>query len=149
MATSRYFDATDTVVSLLRAAGLTVWDGPVVTGDFSDAVFVGFDGDLATGDSLAAEMNQDWEGIGARSRKEDLRITCAAIGSAGDADIKIARDKAKAVLAVVETTLRANVDLGFPSPSWCGVVPIAAHQESYADGNLVRIVFQIVIRTRI
>lgn len=149
MATSRYFDATDAVISMLKGAGLTVWDGPIFTEDYSDCVFVGYDGDPEN-PPVAATLSQEWEGIGAKARREDINIVCAVVATSGEQAIKITRDKAKQILATVETTLRADPSLGMtPPPFWAGVQPLSVHPESFQDGTVVRIVFQIVIRTRV
>jgi hypothetical protein len=148
MVSTRFFDSIDAVVAALKAAGVTVWDGPVSSGDFGDAVFVGYDGD-PDGAFEAATMGQDWTGLGAKRRDETLDLHCAVVTLSGDSDWKPARDRARAVLTIVETTLRADPSLGQPSPFVAGVRPVAAFQEPTTDGLQIRITFTISIKTRV
>jgi hypothetical protein len=148
MVSTKFFDSVDAIVSALKGAGLLVWDGPVVTGDFRDAVFVGYDGD-PEGAFEAATMTQDWAGLGAKRRDETLDIHCAVVALSGESDTKSARDRAKTVLTTVETTLRANPGLGQPSPFVAGLKPVAAFQEPIDVGLQVRITFTISIMTRV
>jgi hypothetical protein len=148
MVSTRFFDAVDAIVAALKAAGLLVWDGPVVTGDFSDSVFVGYDGD-PEGNYEAATLTQDWAGLGAKRRDETLDIHCAVVALSGDGDAKSARDRAKTILTTVETTVRADPSLGQPPQFTAGLKPVAAFQEPTTDGLQIRITFTISIKTRV
>lgn len=150
LTTSRYPQTVDRVVHLLRTAGLQVWDGPIMTGDRGDAVFVGYDA-VPDGEFRSAEMNQQWaEAVGARRRDETFDIQCAALASVGENDPKLGRDRAFALLAVVETTLRADPSLGItPTPFVAEFAPTAVFTEPDGAGLQVRVPFLIRVSTRI
>jgi hypothetical protein len=148
--TSRYPTVVDHLVAALRAADLLVWDGPLVTGDTRDAVFVGYDADPDS-EWLSAELGQSWAGLGARTREETFAVRCAVLATTGETEAKPARDAAFALLAVVETVLRAGPSLGLtPTPMVAEVVPTAIYTEpGEATGVQVRIPFEIRVKTRV
>ena len=111
---SRLTASIDAIVAALRAADptLTVWDGPIVSGDYSDAVYIGYDAD-PDGEFRAATTNQEWAALGRRIRNEDLQIVCAAVVLFGNNDTswKPTRDACYALVETVGQTLRADPSL--------------------------------------
>lgn len=148
MATSRLPATIDALVTTFTAAGIKTWDGAFVTGDYTDAVFVGYDGD-PDGDYQTADMNQDWAGIGAKKRDEEFDVICAAVAKSGSTSIKTARDAAIALFSLVENTLRADPSLGFSPPYVAEVKPTGLFTEPTSDGLQARLVFTVHVKTRI
>lgn len=140
---SRVFDSIDAIVAVLQAADLTVLDGTGLTGDYQPAVFVGYDGDPA-GDDLAADINQEWAGLGANRRDETFDIVCAVVAPF-DETVKSGRDAVKTLFATVENTLRSNKSLGFTSPYVAGVAP----RQLFYDDAGSRLVFSVRVKTRV
>lgn len=148
MVISRVPAAIDAVVALLTAADVKTWDGPVVTGDYTAAVFIGYDGD-PDGDFISTEGDQEWSGLGAKARTEDFDITCAAIALLGDGTVKDARDAVYAMVEKVETALRGSPSLGQPSPFVAGFRPGTYFMEPTSDGYQARLGFFISVKTRV
>lgn len=148
MVESRVPLAIDAIVTVLTAAGLKVWDGPVITDDYADAVYIGYDGD-PEGEQRAAAVEQKWSGLGQRKRDEDSQIIGAVVVSTGDAGWKAARDKAYTMLGVVGQSLRADPSLGLSSPSIAELWPAGYYQEAGPSGLQARLVFAIHHQTRV
>jgi hypothetical protein len=155
MATSRIPAAIDALVSILRAApalaGVQVVDGPP-TIDQADAdhVYVGWQ----TGADTAAELTQDFNAAGARTRDENFDILCEVDAWTGDSDVKTRRDRAFALLGVVEDALRAT-GANPTAPALNGAV-LWAHltqgslvQQNTPSGVRVGVTFRIACRARI
>lgn len=153
---SRFPAAADAIVAGLVAAGLKVWDGPIITGDYSNAVYIGFDGDYADGEERAASINQEWHGLGAKARKEEIQIPCAVVVLTGNGDTtwKPTRDTGFAILETIGQTLRADPSLGLGPPTVSAdfvaeLWPGDTFQETGPAGMQLRIVFDIHIKTRV
>lgn len=140
----------DAIVAALQAAGLTTWDGPILTGDYSDAVYVGYDAD-PEGDQQASSTAQEWAGIGLRRRNEEIDVTCAAVALTGESDEtwKRARDAAYTLMETVGATLRATPSLGLGSPCVAELQPGDYFQENGPEGYQARVVFTVHITTRV
>lgn len=149
MAPSRIPATIDALVAAFTAAGLKTWDGPFVTGDYAPAVHVGYDGD-PEGEFQAVEPDQEWAGLGAKARDEEFDVICCVTLSSGDSDVRTARVAAFAILATVETTLRANPSLGQSPPFVAAFKPGAVHiQPDENVGFSLRAVFNVHVKTRI
>jgi hypothetical protein len=152
MATSRVPATIDALFSLLETAGVPVIDGPLVTSDPSDAVFIGYDGD-PDGDFQAAESDQEWIGIGALTREEKFHINCAAVVTVGDGNVKLARDTAYALTATVENELRSDPSLGLGPPASRAFIAGFNGGPMFCEpspiGYQVRVVFQIHVKTQV
>lgn len=130
MSTSRVPAVIDALVGLLEPAVVVprlLFDGPVLEGDAStddgDAVYVGWSGDLE--DFTAAELEQEWAGLGALRRNETITIRGCCVRWSGDDDpaaIKLRRDAVATTFGLVETALRGAVDLGLPNQPTIGHV---------------------------
>lgn len=157
MATTSRVPATiDALMSTLAAplatAGKALWDGPVVTGDYTDSVHIGYDGD-PEGDYQTADPGQEWAGIGAKKRDEEFDIICAAVALVGGGTTKQARDTAYAMTEIVEDALRSDPSLGLGPPT----SPVFSAEfrggpvftEDTSAGWQVRILFNIHVKTRI
>ncbi|MFJ3663157.1 hypothetical protein ACIPPM_22130 [Streptomyces sp. NPDC090119] len=85
--------------------GVDVIDGPpvddIATRDF---LAVGWSG----GEDEAVTIVQDFNAAGARTRDEDFTIACVLDVWSGDDTVAVVRARAFALLAVVETALRAS-----------------------------------------
>lgn len=156
MTETRMPAAIDAIVSRLKTAGLTVWDGPILTGDYSNAVYVGFDGDYNDGEERASTTFQEWHGLGAKARRETIDVACAIVALTGNADTtwKPCRDTAVAMLETVGQTLRADPSLGLGPPTVSGdfvaeLEPGDFFQEAGPGGMQARIVFTVHIKTRV
>lgn len=138
----------DTVTA--AATGVNVWDGPVLSGNSGDTIHIGFDGDLE-GDAKAADTEQEWAGVGRRSRDEEIDIVCAAVVLVGSSDArwKTARDRAKALIETVGVALRANPSLGLSPPIVFELQPGEYFQENGPAGYQARFVFTVHVTTRI
>lgn len=145
--------AIDALYDALIAAdlGVHVWDGPVVSGDYGDAIYVGYDGD-PEGDGQTAVSDQDWAGVGkTRKRDESLDITGAAAALVGESDErwKTARDRATALIESIGQLIRANPSLGQSPPFRAELIPGAYYQENTPAGYQARYLFTVHIETRV
>ncbi|MGZ0231115.1 hypothetical protein [Streptomyces sp. CPS1] len=153
MATSRVSDLIDALVAALQASpGLStvkVVDGPIVSDSAAkEWVFVGYDGD-PEGDFITSTTQQDWAGIGAKKKSEDITLTCAVVVQRGSTDVRACRIRTFEVFAAVEDVLRADPSLGFPSPTICAVAENTFHTEQDSNGVQGRMPFTVTCRTRI
>jgi hypothetical protein len=109
MATSALPRAISALLEILREAndltGLEIIDGPPVD-DIATADFlsVGWSG----GEDLGAEAVQDFNAAGARTRDEDFTIVSVIDVWSGDDGFSVVRDRAFAILAIVEQAIRAT-----------------------------------------
>ncbi|MEV8043565.1 hypothetical protein AB0P02_06890 [Streptomyces griseoluteus] len=109
MASSAVPGAIAALLQILRTAdsltGVEVIDGPPVD-DISNADFlaVGWSG----GEDEAVAIAQDFNAAGARTRDEEFTIACVLDVWSGDDNVAAARERAFALLAVVEAALRAS-----------------------------------------
>lgn len=143
MATSRIPATINAVVTALRNAGLKVWDGPVITGDYGDAVYIGYDGN-PEGEFQSTSGTQSWAGLGAKRRNERFTIFCAVVALVGDSgDVQGSRENAYALLAGVEDALRADPSLGQPPPFVAAMNSNDLFLEQGDAGLQSRIVFTI------
>ncbi|MCX5201046.1 hypothetical protein OG897_06165 [Streptomyces sp. NBC_00237] len=155
MATSAVPGAITALLGILRAAPalaeVEVLDGPPV-GDMADAdlVVVGW----APGADTAAELVQDFAYAGARRRDEELSISCWVESWSGDLEIGPRRERAFALLAVVEDAIRASG--GAPeAPTlggtvlWSHLTRAALQQFTTDQGVRAGIAFTVSCRARI
>lgn len=155
VSTSRAPATIDKLVELWTAAAVaaqgtfTVWDGPLVTGDYGPGIHVGYDGD-PEGDYKAVESDEEWAGIGAKNRDEEFDVICAAVALVGDNDVKLARDTVYSLLAVAATTLREDPSLAqTPSPFVAEFRPGPVYFEPSPNGLQVRGLFNVHVKTRL
>lgn len=151
MVQTRIPAAIDAIVTALQGAGLKVWDGPVLTGDYGNCVFIGFDAQPDLVESRAASSAQAWSGLGQRARDENLQITGAVVTLTGNTDEswKAARDIAFAMLESIGQVLRSNPSLGLSSPSVAELQPGDYYQEIGPAGYQCRIAFAVHHMTRV
>jgi hypothetical protein len=155
MATSRVPAAIDALVSILGAApgldGVSVIDGPP-TVDQADAdyLYVGWQPEGET----AAELTQDFNAAGARTRDEEFTIRCTIDCWTGDSDVATVRARAFELLGVVEDTIRASG--AQPAAPTLGGAVLWAHltqgllQQANTDqGVRARLWFSVSCRARI
>lgn len=179
MATSVWASTVDALVDLMRAqtgfrapgadadeALVLVCDGPEIamTGDGADRLLV-IGGSIEPDDEPGIAGQSRATATGARSRDENGAITCSAIAQTGGLELPDAsrvvppptvrslRADAFAVLATVETVLRANPTLGFTSLQHMDVQigsRMAVQQYLTDDGGAVcSVVFSIDYSARI
>ncbi|MFJ9374432.1 hypothetical protein [Streptomyces sp. NPDC101455] len=153
MSTSRVPELIDALMAALAAspdlATVQVVDGPLVTDSAAQEwVFIGYDGD-EEGDFITATTQQEWAGLGAKKKNEDITLTGAVLVQRGSTDVRSCRIRTYEVFAAVENVLRADPSLGFPTPTVCAVTEHTFHQEQTADGIQGRIPFAVACTTRI
>jgi hypothetical protein len=151
VSSSRVPASVDALVAALKAAvSFPVYDGPELSSEYTDAVFIGFDGD-PLGERKAVTTTADWAGIGAKRRSEIIDILCAAVAVSGDGIPKDARDRVYVVLGSVETVLRADPSLAQTPPPF--VASITTHELLWdwleTAGLQARLTFTVHIETRI
>jgi hypothetical protein len=124
-----------------------VYDGPVVTtAATSDYVVIGGTEDP---DDEPSSFDQEWNGLGARSKIETGEVTCAVLVGTGDEGVKASRDRALVVLGEVETAVRADPTLGgVLTGGWCLVSGGRHVQRLNTQGLYVRVVFTVSYQTK-
>lgn len=122
--------------------------GPFITGDPSNALFVGYDGDPA-GDFRAVNVVSSWAGLGARARDEEFDVFCAVTVLSGDNDIPGATTAAYAIYYAFENALRADPDLNQGPPFTAGVNTGELFTMPHPAGLQVRLGFTVHVKTRI
>lgn len=113
--TSAIPDVIDYLVTTLTAAlpDVTVIDGPGITDASAENwLFVGVDDPDSESAPTSAEATSDWSTLGARQRREDIVVHCAAISYSGDDVIKTVRDAAFVTVAGVEQAIVTDPTLG-------------------------------------
>lgn len=150
MLDSRVPATIDALVTSWTTAGALVWDGPVVTGNYSDCIHVGYDGD-PDGAFQTADFDSEWAGLGAKARDEEFDILCAVVALVGDeaGGTKLARDTAYGLLKKAADALRANPSLGLSLPFVAALKGGPVFTEPGPQGYQVRIVFRVHVMTRI
>ncbi len=118
MVASRVPAVIDALTAVLVAAnieGVSIWDGPLVTGEYGDSIFIGYDADPQGGEEQASEVQQDWAGIGAQARNETGQITCAVVVFTGNqiTSWKDTRDRAFALLDEVGDAVLVDLRVGW------------------------------------
>jgi hypothetical protein len=140
------------LLTLVRAAPLTavqIYDGPFATGDPSDAIHIGYDGDPDS-DTEAVTSDQAWAGLGAKSRDETITITSAVYLLNGAADVATARARGYELLAAVEEAIHPLPAMGLTPPTWAGVTNSSLIYIPTATAGLeLWLRFWITVRTRL
>lgn len=137
--------------ALVTLAGTTsaqqVHDGPVVaTVATTDYVVIGGTEDP---DDEPSSFDQDWNGLGARTKTEAGEVTCAVLVGTGEEDVKRARDRALEILGEIEAAVRAEPTLGgVLSGGWAQVSGGRHVQRLNSQGLYVRIVFTVSYQTK-
>lgn len=122
---TRTNEVVDALLAVVRAApdlaGITVYDGPYVTGDVGDSVHIGYDADPeASGEAFSSD--EGWAGLGAKKKDETVNIHCSVHVTNGDADTTAARTRAYELFGAVEDAIhRPSPSMGLSPPSWAAV----------------------------
>lgn len=148
MAETRVDDAILALVAMWTAANIATVDGPFVSGDTGDRLFVGYDGD-PEGDFQAVEGDSDWAGLGAKTRDEEFDIICAAVTRSGHQTATAARAAAIALFQVASAALRADPSLGLPPPCVAEPKPQGLFTPPGSTGVQGRLVFNVHVKTRV
>lgn len=135
-------------VAGLAAPAVQVYRGPFVTGDPADALFIGYDGD-PTGDFRSVRTDTEWAGLGANSRDERFEVMCAVTRISGDADVEIATNRVYAIHAAFEAALRTDPSLSQTPPFYAAADGGELWTMPHPSGLMVRLAFNIQVRTRI
>lgn len=160
MATSAVPAAMDALLSILTEASkragsaladTQIFDGPALTNlEFGRRLFVGWQPDADN----AAALEQDFAYAGARRRDESFQVSCYAEVESGDTDMQQLRTEAFALVAAVETELRAT-DAAPTAPTLNGTV-LWAHlttgnlqQGQTLAGAAAGVAFTIACRARL
>lgn len=142
---SRVPDIMDALVAGF-ATITTTMDGGKVTGDYSTSIiYVGFSGDE---NSQAADVDEQWSGLGAQRKREDVQISCLLVFKDGSEDVRTLRNGAYALFYQVETWLIANRSLGLPAPALAQITSHTLHQVPAAGGYEAQIGFTVSIGDR-
>jgi hypothetical protein len=129
---------------------VTVYDGPVVTGDVENLVlWVGLSDPAIPAES--AHFEQDWAAIGRRGRDEMTTIHCCAVAWGGADSLAAQRVAAFGIVAAVETLLQADTtqfggNVLYPAP---GITGGALTQMSTDRGPAARVAFDLIFKSRI
>ncbi len=148
MAETRLDAAILALVALWTAAGIDTVDGAFVSGDLTDRLFVGYDGD-PEGEFQSADLDSDWAGLGAKARDEEFDIVCAVVTRPGFARASEARNAALAVFQTAAAALRADPSLGLPPPTTAAAVADALYTPPGSTGVQGRLVFNVHVKTRV
>ena len=71
-------------------------------------------------DDEPSSFDQTWNGLGAKTKNESGDVTCAVLVGTGNEDVKVARDRAIALLGEIEAKVRADPSLGgVLTGGWC------------------------------
>lgn len=151
--TSAVFDLIDGLLTKFRAdATLTanavdVIDGPPLT-DLSagNILFVGAQPSDQTGAEPDATLQQTWGEMGARSRYEDLTVTCELWVRDGNTDLAALRQVTHTLLAAIETALRTDFSLSIGQLMWCHIVAADIRQIQTQKGATIAVPFTIAGR---
>lgn len=148
MAAPKFGAVIDALVALAKTttAG-AVYDGPVVTAAVpNDFLVIGGTEDP---DDEPSSFDQSWNGLGNKGKVESGEVTCAVLVDTGDEDVKVARDRALAILGEVETKVRNDPSLGgVLSGGWCQVSGGRHVQRLNSQGLYVRITFTVAYQTK-
>lgn len=152
-AVSRVPAFIDNLLAALQAASgladVKVVDGPIVSGAAANQwVFIGYDGD-PEGEMQAVSESQEWAGIGAKKKNEEILLTCCVMVLGGTTDVKTIRDQAYSILGEIETVARTDVAQGLPTPTVCAITEHSYFQEQTSDGLRGRLPFTLSCSTRI
>lgn len=150
MTTTRAPAAIDALVSRFTAVQGESWktyDGAHITDDFTDAVFVGYDGDPESSFQSIVGHGQQWAGLGLLRRSEEFSVVCGIAVLVGDENgQKAARDKAAQILEAIGEEIRRDPSLGLPSPFVASLRPNEWFTEPTNRGTQVRIPFFVDIQ---
>lgn len=155
MANSAVPGAISELLQILRAANdledLQIIDGPptqdIATVDF---LAVGWSG----GEDQGAESVQDFNAAGARTRDEDFTVASVIDVWSGDDGFSVVRDRAYAILGIVEQAIRATG----PNPDapnlngtvlWAHLTRTQLRQYFTDQGARVALVFTVSCHARI
>ena len=154
--TSRIGTVCDALVAALKlnptfADPVRVYDGPVSAGDtmWTQAVYVGFDGEWANNIYAAVDLRQDLNYLGNTSMFEEFDIHCVAEAWYGDVNVQAARNGTLTLFAGVQQVLRTDPTLGVDGSTVTGLT--LAGQLRYEFDNsgniLARLPFDIHVIT--
>lgn len=171
--TTQIFASYNALLAIVQAALPTlvgvgaVYDGPqpqLLTN--TDAVFVGCDDPLVASTVLAIDAGrQEWQDLGAMTKRETFTILCSYVAWSGDNDLPGCRTRAAANIALIETALRPNPAggasasdgmLGTNSANgplaptgWCSVSVVRAQVIANSAGPALHVLFQVDCTTQI
>lgn len=151
--TSQVPTAIDRLVALFTAvlpAGVPVADGPQTSFPTSEWAVVGGDGPVQDEED-AARSTQQWNGLGALARDEEIWVVCAVGSSTGNAEtsMQARRVAVYALLAAIETGLREDPGLdGFTTGGAAAVTETALKYVTNTQGVAAAVTFTINIPVR-
>lgn len=120
------------------AAGVAVYDGPVITEAADlERIVVGASADGE--DPTAGQSTQDWRSDGgtSASRDEFITVPIVVMSRSGDTDMSTRRARCGVLVGYVEAALRANYTLGLAQVAWVEVTGHRLSQVATAKGSVV------------
>ncbi len=144
-ATSIVPDLISRLVELLtdRLDGVTVEDGWGISQNSGRYLYVGADSPFSTSQTTGATATQEWPMSTAAGRREQGTVTCAVLCWDGGGDMKVARDDAFDILAVVQRELRADTRLGIDGLLKTSFTGLDYGQDQTDDGAVCLCTFTI------
>jgi hypothetical protein len=141
----------DAVVAALRAAqtlsGVMIYDGiEIDSSDPTDWISIGHDGS-EDGEVVAANLQNNYKQLGAKSMYEDGSINCTLSSWTGETNLSVCRTRAYSLLSKVDTVIRTD-------PSFGGIVlwsGLDTHTPTYiqaSQGAAVQVNFTIYYKAR-
>lgn len=155
MTATRISASIDKLVSFFTAAlgsTLTVLDGSVPSMSYpTDWMVVGGDGPVDA-DEEAASSDQDWLGLGARTRMETVTVKCAIgcwTGSTGTTVKRDMRVRAEGFLETAVAAIRTDPGLGGFTTGGAEMTEAELHYTDNTGGIGAAYVFSIAIPIRL
>lgn len=127
MAVNAYPQVVDALVAQVPAnlaAGVEIADGMLLANTPADFLEIGIPTVSESGPIYTGSARQDWATAGQQGARDEIgevRCLAAARVLTGPGGIKNARDRCAAIMEAVQTTCRADPDLGIEQLLWTSV----------------------------
>lgn len=150
MSTPKFGAVIDALVELASTTSAgEVYDGPQATAEYPESFVV--IGGTEDPDDEPSSFNQDWNGLGARTKVEEGEVNCAILVGTGNtaSGAKPSRDRALAILTEIEDKVRLDPTLGGTlAGGWAQVSAGRFVQRINSQGIYVRVVFTVSYQTK-
>lgn len=141
----------DAVYAALKAAtslnGIALFDGPIVNGKYgAESIVVGHDGSPID-DYVPTSGSNAYRGLGAQRMSEIGSLECVIHSMPGKTDLKVLRDRAFAILGLIDTVIRTDSSFG-QVVLYSGLGQWSQHYVAPSDQQGVKILFTIEYTAR-